>query len=131
MDVKLHIPDEHLVYMRVHKQNIDFNATNPKRMIRPVAFDAKGEGGLSVDWSEYSTPLESLKRARIPENNGVISMSVSAIRSNPLPLAVIHRPEPTNYSHSEIFGIPPRKPSDMGVRVKLMDLSTWEINCDE
>lgn len=131
MEVVPDIPDEHHVYMRVHKQNIDFKATNPNRMIRPVAFDAKGEGGLSVDWSEYSTAQQTLERAKVPESNGVISMPISGIRANPLPLSVLHRPEEANYSHSEIFGIPPRKPSDMGVRVKLMDLSRWEINCQE
>nr|WP_294860554.1 hypothetical protein [uncultured Fluviicola sp.] len=127
----LEIADEHSVFMRVHKQNIDFTETNVKRMIRPVAFDAKGDGGLSVDWSEYSTPKESLERAKVPENNGIISMLVFGIRQTPLPLNLSHVPEELNYSHSEIFGIPPRKPSDMGVRVKLMDLSNWEISCKE
>lgn len=131
MDVVPYIPDEHHVFMRVHKQNIDFKETNPNRMIRPVAFDAKGDGGLSVDWSEYSTAQESLKRAKVPESNGIISMPVIGIRSSPLPLTVVHKPEETNYSHSEIFGIPPRKPSDLGIRVKLMDLSKWEIICKE
>ncbi|SCX18957.1 hypothetical protein [Flavobacterium saliperosum] len=131
MEVVDNLPDEHHVYMRVHKQNIDFKATSPNRMIRPVAFDAKGEGGLSVDWSKYSTPQQSLERAKVPESNGVISMPIKGIRANPLPLSVLHVPEETNYSHSEIFGIPPRKPSDMGVRVKLMDLSIWEIDCKE
>jgi hypothetical protein len=125
------IPDEHHMYMRVHKQNIDFKETNLNRMIRPVAFDAKGEGGLSVDWSEYSSVKESLARAKVPESNGIISMPILGIRANPLPLKVIHKPEDTNYSHCEIFGIPPRKPSDLGVRIKLMDLSKWEIICKE
>lgn len=129
MEVVPYIPDEHRVFMRVHKQNIDFKETNPNRMIRPVAFDVKGEGGLSVDWSEYSTAQESLERAKLPDSNGIISMPVIGIRSNPLPLTVIHKPEETNYSHSEIYGIPPRKPSDLGIRVKLMDLSKWEIIC--
>lgn len=131
MEVIDNMPDEHLVYMRVHKQNIDFKATSPNKMIRPVAFDPKGEGGLSVDWSEYSTPDESLSRAKVPEKNGIISMPISGIRASPLPLTVLHKPDKINYSHSEILGIPPRKPSDMGIRVKLMDLSNWVINCKE
>ena len=131
MEVVPNIPDEHYVYMRVHKQNIDYKATSHNRMIRPVAFDAKGEGGLSVDWSKHSTPQESLERSKVPENNGIISMPIFGIRANPLPLSVLHKPDETNYSHSEIFEIPPRKPSDMGVRVKLMDLSKWEIHCKE
>jgi hypothetical protein len=125
------IPDEHLVYMRVHKQNIDFKESNPNRMIRPVAFDPKGGEGLSVDWSKYSTAEATLQRAKTPESNGIISMPISGIRSNPFPLNVLHKPEETNYSHSEIFGIPPRKPSDLGIRIKLMDLSKWEIICKQ
>lgn len=125
------ILDEQYVYMRVHKQNIDFKATSPNRRIRPVAFDAKGDGGLSVDWSEHSTPQQSLERAKAPESNGIISMPIIGIRANPLPLSVVHAPDETNFSHCEISGIPPRKPSDMGVRVKLMDLSLWEIDCKE
>ncbi|WP_299124174.1 hypothetical protein [uncultured Tenacibaculum sp.] len=117
--------------MRVHKQNVYFKSGNLNKMIRPVAFDAKGEGGLSVDWSEHSTPEQTLERARIPQRNGVISIPILGIRSTPLPLTVLHKPVEGNYSHSEIFGIPPRKPSDMGVRVKLMDLCKWEIHSEE
>lgn len=125
------IPDEHLVYMRIHKTNIDFKAVSTFLVIRPVAFDAKGEGGLSVDWSAHSTPQETLERAKIPLSNGVVSMPVLGIRSEPFTLKVLHSPIDSNYSHSEIYGIPPRKPSDFGVRVKLMDLVKWEIECAE
>lgn len=125
------IADEHYMFMRIHKVNIDFKETNPKKMISPVAFDAKGHGGLSVDWSEYSTPQETLERGKVPESNGVISMPVSGIRSTPLSLTIDHKPSKNNFSHCEINGIPPRKPSDLGIRVKLMDLSNWEIVCKE
>jgi hypothetical protein len=126
----LTIPNEDFVYMRVHQVNIDFSNSNNEHIIKPVAFDPKGIG-LSVDWSKYSTPEDTLKRAKKPEKNGVVSMSVDGVRKKPLPLDVLHKPSNSNYSHSEIFEIPPRKPSDMGIRVKLMDLCNWEINCQD
>lgn len=125
----LEIPDGDLVYMRVHKVNLDFSKSNELPKIRPVAFDPKGEGGLSVDWSAHSSAKDTLERAKDPKKNGVLSMSVIGLRKVPLPLEVLHKPLESNFSHSEVFGIPPRKPTDLGIRVKLMDLSNWEINC--
>ncbi|CAM3390721.1 hypothetical protein [Zobellia roscoffensis] len=129
MEEALAIPNEDLVYMRVHKVNLDFSKPNQLPSIRPVAFDPKGKGGLSVDWSAHSTAKDTLERAKDPKKNGVLSMSVLGLRKTPLPLEVLHKPSKSNFSHSEVFGIPPRKPTDMGIRVKLMDLSIWEINC--
>lgn len=119
--------DEHLLFMRVHKCNIFY--LNQKRIIRPVAFDAKGEGGLSVDWNKHSTASETLSRSKVSDDNGVISIPVAVVRNEPIPMKIEHVPVDGNFSHSEIFGIPPRKPSDMGARVKLMDASKWEIYC--
>lgn len=66
------------------------------------------------------------------EKYGVISMNVGKVRNIPhIPLIVSHVPLEDNYSHAEVFGIPPRKPSDMGARVKMMDLLKWEIHCSE
>lgn len=123
----LDIPDSDLVYMRIHKINIDTSIDDPKESIRPVAFDPRGDG-LSVDWSAYSTPQKTKDRAKIPADNGVISMPIDKIREIPL-LEVKHTPDAlrNNYSHAEIMGILPRKPSDMGIRVKLMDMCKWEI----
>lgn len=113
--------------MRVHKVNLDLSIGDPIRRIRPVAFDPKGGDGLSVDWSAHCSPTDTKNRAPVPADNGVISMPVKGVRE--IPLKVIHTPdeERNNYAHSEILGIPPRKPSDMGIRVKLMDISSWVI----
>lgn len=123
----LFIPDSDFLYMRIHKVNLDLTIDDPIKQIRPVAYDPKGGDGLSVDWSAFCSPLDTKNRAPNPNDNGVISMPVGEVRK--IPLNVIHSPdeERGNFAHSEILGIPPRKPSDMGIRVKLMDISSWVI----
>jgi hypothetical protein len=119
------ILDTHTVFLRIHKVDLDLEEQDEKEKIKPTAFDKKGDDGLSVDWSEYSTPKDTRLRAKKPEDNGVLSFSVKSLRE--IPLAVIHKPT-TNYAHSIIVGIPPRKPSDLGIRVRLRRICKWEIH---
>jgi hypothetical protein len=48
----------------------------------------------------------------------------------PYPLKVIHDPISTeefrNQAHALVLDIPPRK-NDIGIRIKLRDICTWEI----
>lgn len=124
----MNIPDGDNVYMRVHHQNIILE--NNKKVILPIAFDIKGDGGLSVNWDKFSSPESTQSGARKPQSNNVISMKVEKIRKLDSALDVKHVPLDDNYSHSEIFNIPPRKPNGMKVRVQLMDLSKWVLECD-
>lgn len=121
------IPNEDFVYVRVHRQNIDFTDLT----IRPVAFDQKGDDGLSCNWSEYSTPISTQQMAlKNPHNNGVISFEVGVLRAIPFVLEVVHNPVENpipNQAHSLIRNMPPRKPNDLGFRSMLMDLFNWEI----
>lgn len=124
----MNIPDGDNVYMRVHHQNIILE--NNIKVIRPVAFDPRGEGGLSVNWDRFSSPEMTQCGSPKPQANNVISMEVSKIRKLDSALDVKHIPLDDNYSHSEIFNIPPRKPNGMKVRIQLMDISRWVLECD-
>lgn len=81
------IPDSDYLYYRIHQNNLRNNK------ITPGVFKEVGEGderGMSTDWSRYSTPEESLKRAKIPAHNGIIHFVVKSIRT--IPLEILHSP---------------------------------------
>ena len=61
------------VLQRVHKSLI------PDGEVRPNVFRDQG-AGMSVDWREYSTPLETRNRGKIPTDNAVIGLPVGGIR---------------------------------------------------
>ncbi len=67
------IPDSSSVLLRVHKSLI------PDAEVRPNVFRDQG-GGMSVDWREYSTALETRNRGKIPTDNAVISLPAGGIR---------------------------------------------------
>ena len=67
------IPDGSSVLLRVHKNLI------PDGEVRPNVFRDQG-GGMSVDWREYSTALETRNRGKIPADNAVISLPAGGIR---------------------------------------------------
>ena len=67
------IPDGSSVLLRVHKNLI------PDGEVRPNVFRDQG-AGMSVDWREYSTALETLNRGKIPADNVVISLPAGGIR---------------------------------------------------
>lgn len=131
---KEEIPDEASVFMRIHRNLI------PTGELGPNAFREHGRG-MSVDWSKYSTPLETRDRTRKspPSDNAVVSMTVGDIRAID-GLVVEHNPvqensfgedgNPTepNRAHSEVIGISsvsPEKKTER--RLKLSRIWRWEI----
>jgi hypothetical protein len=81
--------------MRAHRMHFASGS------LRPGVFRAQG-GGMSVDWSRYSSPEATRQRAaKSPENNAVIQMGVGRIRGIG-DLEVRHSPEPANRAHSDI-----------------------------
>lgn len=127
------IPNSDLLYYRVHEVNIDAEETHPLKKIKLVAFDPhpKGSTQMSTNWNKYSTPSELQQLAKVPEKNGVVSFPVEKVRNNPYPLQVTHDPIWTehfkNQAHALVLDIPPRK-NDIGIRVKLRDICSWEIS---
>ena len=67
------IPDSSSVLLRLHQNLI------PDGEVRPNVFRDQG-GGMSVDWREYSTALETRNRGKIPADNAVISLPAGGIR---------------------------------------------------
>jgi hypothetical protein len=70
--------------------------------IAPGVFRDHG-AGMSVDWSRYSTPDETQHRARKPEDNAVLELTVSEVRAIPPPI-VEHSPVEGNRAHAEVLG---------------------------
>src|SRR6202022_2386786 len=111
------IPDGDALYMRVHRQYL-----NKEGKLAPGAFRDRGRG-MSTDWSKYSTPPESLKRANQPTDNGIIELGVGGVRSIK-PLTVEHDPIPANQAHTQVIGT-----KDEEIRLKLLRLAAWRIPC--
>ena len=77
---------------------------------------------MSTDWDKYSSPEETLQRARNPADNGVIQMVVGDVRQVP-GLRVEHTPDfPRNRAHTDVYG---EKSTE--ARVKLLRICTWVI----
>ncbi len=116
------IPDEDLLYYRVHRQGCDERAD-----FRPEAFRDQADS-MSTDWSKYSTPAESRARARKPEDNGIVSLRAGGVRAIAT-LRVEHRPDSIrrNRAHTDVFG-----KKSVEVRVKLRRLALegggWTIS---
>ena len=110
------IPGGDHLYMRAHKQFLR------EGRLKPGAFRDHG-GGMSTDWSEYSTPDETRQRARIPEDNGVLDLPVGEVRE--ITLRVDHAPLPDNRSHTDVVG---EKNSE--VRLKLGRIATIVLDTD-
>lgn len=88
------VPDHDAVFMRAHKNH--FHRGN----LREGVFRAQG-GGMSVDWSKYSTASQTQMRARQPLDNAVIELNVGKIRAIP-PLDVAHTPQAMNQAHCDV-----------------------------
>jgi hypothetical protein len=112
------ISDEDLVYYRVHK--IYYN----KGKLQSGVFKEQGNA-MSVDWCKYSTPDDSISRAKIPEDNGIVSFVVGDLRS--LYLDVKHSPSKNNRAHSDVKGRKKLIKSDSEIRFKLKRMAKWEI----
>lgn len=112
------IPDDDFLYMRVHKSFIDFDGEP-----FPTAFRNQPEGsiGMSVDWSEYATPVDTRNRANKPDQNAVIRFTAGEVSKIPNQ-AVEHKPvnDPVklNQAHSEVIG----DKKDVEVREKFMQI---------
>lgn len=105
---KEEIPNEDLLYMRVHKNHI-----GPDGSIYFIAFrkhgdpnDPSKERGMSTDWQKYSTAEECRQRASLygkdPNKYEVIQFNVGKVRDIP-DQRVEHTPIYEPYSNPPIF----------------------------
>ncbi len=102
------IPDDALLFMRVHKNNLDSNGEPIPGAFRnqPTRAD-----GMSTDWNRHSTPEECQARAKTPEVNAVIILPVAEvckIADQTVEHTPIYEPlsEPPilNRAHTDVFG---------------------------
>lgn len=114
------IPDEGLLFMFVHKNNIKDDGSPGPGAFRNRG-DEKSLAGMSTDWSRYSTPKETLQRTQNPTKNGVISMIVGLVRGLD-GQTVKHTPLSENRAHTDVFG-----KKDDEVRIQLRRMSRWVI----
>lgn len=101
-----HIPDESLLYMRIHRSYF-----RDGKLI-PGAFKDHG-GGMSTDWEKYSSPTDTHQRARTPKDNAVIAMMAGDVRAVP-GLVISHSPIPENRAHTDVIG---EKTTEVRVRL--------------
>jgi hypothetical protein len=96
------IPSEDSLLMRVHQTFLD-DEGEPI----PAAFrnQPPKTGGMSTDWERYSTPEETMARAREPMANIVIALLTGAVRGIPNQV-VVHTPDAVtrNRAHTDVFG---------------------------
>ena len=115
------IPDKDHLYKRVHKIHV----INGKLNLGMVFINI--DGGMSTDWSKFSTPNKT--RDRVIENNknphdfGVIIMKVKLVREIKDQL-VIHTPDniKNNPAHTDVTG-----EKDAEAQVLFNRISTWAI----
>jgi len=116
------IPDADFLFMRVHRNNIQ----NGQPI--PGVFKNRGEGeqeGMSTDWSNYSTPEETMRRklAVTPAwRGGVIQMLVGDVRRIPRQ-TVEHAPLPDNRAHTNVKG--PKSGSVEGTQARYLLMKVW------
>lgn len=92
------IPDDDVLYLRVHRAHF------LRGEVLSPAFRNHPPGGLSTNWSRYSSPEETRSQARqAPENYGVLGMNVGAVRAIPHQV-VRHTPLPENRAHTDVLG---------------------------
>lgn len=111
------IPDQNELYMRIHCNLI--RDGNPI----PGAFRDHGRG-MSTDWNKYSTPTDTLNRAKEPKKNGVIRLRAGDVRAIPNQV-VEHSPDPltSNRAHTDVIGT-----KDEEVRLKYTRIYSWVVN---
>jgi hypothetical protein len=105
---KEEIPNHSMLYMRVHWRDLGDDGSPHVGAFRDHC------GSMSTDWDKYSTPLETLNRARVPRRNAIIEMNVEDVRSIP-EQSVQHCPLPENRAHTGVIG---DKHKDPEVRIK-------------
>lgn len=129
------IPNEDLLYMRVHKSHIE-----PDGNIILIAFrnhvdpsDLFKEPGMSTDWQEYSTAEECRQRAKDfgkdPNKYEVIQLNVGKVRGIPsqkvehTPIYEPHSTPPIlNRAHTDVLG-----EKDEEARLTLLQISEQAI----
>ncbi len=124
------IPDDALLFMRVHKNQLDADGEP-----FPGAFRNRPQStdGMSTDWKKYSSPEACRNRARNPHDNAVIQLKVEDVRQIP-EQTVVHTPiyqpdaEPPNINraHTDVYG-----EKDAEVRLKLMRIYRMVIRQKE
>ena len=121
------IPDDGLLYIRVHKQNMTEDGA-----IRLSAFKDQKDpnvpddpGALSSSWQKYcQTPGLARAKAKKPLENGVASAIAGQVRR--VPLIVEHKPFSDDQAHTNICG-----EKTMDVRVALFKVFEWCLKIGE
>lgn len=96
--------------------------------LAPGVFREIGDG-MSTDWNKYSTPIDSVCRAKTPKDNGIVSLKVKGIRR--INLAVNHSPGPKNMAHTLVKGRERKIDADPEARLKLLNMAVWELKVGE
>jgi hypothetical protein len=93
------ISDQDDLFMGVHKRYL-----NVDRSVQLGAF-RNHNGGMSTNWSKYSTPEETRQQRRTPLANAVIQMNVGSVRAVS-GQSVKHTPnwERKNRAHTDVLG---------------------------
>ncbi|MBI2925245.1 MAG: hypothetical protein HYY24_06020 [Verrucomicrobia bacterium] len=114
------VPDADLLFKRVPLKEIQGGKPIPG------VFRNLGEGeqeGMSTDWSNYSTPEETKKRATNPAwRGGVIQMGVGDVRKIPHQ-TVVHAPLPDNRAHTNVKG--PKSGGVEGTQARYLFMRVW------
>ena len=111
------IPDECQVFMNAHKGFFKGDE------LLPGVFRKHG-GGMSVNWEKYATAAITRNQAKTPDDNAVLKMQVSSIRSIS-ELQVEHTPdlERNNRAHTDVLGIPDGGELQTQLRSQLLDIA--------
>lgn len=123
------ITDDCKLFYRIHEINVVRDESDPKRKIKPSAFDPMPKPKsveMSVNWNRYITAEETKNNAKVPEKNGVLSFITKNIRNSPIKLNVTHKPT-TNRAHSIIHDVVSEK-NDPEIRLLLRESCSWEIH---
>ena len=123
--------DQHSLYRGIH-QCLWIKWSTLDRIQPHFFYSFNAIKGLSLDWSKYSTPEETLRRLREPHltKNGIIDLNVGKLRNcieeNNFPLSIAHDPQPINRAHTLIHGIP--KCNKTKVRRKISKIAEWALD---
>ncbi len=115
------IPDDAVLYMRVHRQHFRGGT------LQPGAFRDQG-AGMSTEWQKYcKAPREARSRAKVPTDNAVIAILVGDVRGIQ-GLEVVHTPdrERRNRAHVDVIGTKTDR-----VRSELLDICEIVLPLDD
>ena len=133
---------EHLLYRAIPKTLWELWADINK--IEPNFFMIKEkEKGLSVDWSKYAMPIDTLERSTKPDLtfNGILQMNIGKLRDlilrynlpieiehNPIrsPIKTSYRIIQINRAHSLLIGVHRQNRATM--RRRLYKIAEWAAN---